>query len=110
MITYSPCGINCHDCEAYIATQSNDMDVLKRHQDNLLEQYGKELSLEELKCDGCLGKGRQIPYCSICEIRICARQKGFVNCAACEDFPCAKGSFIWKEGSVSLKNLRSIQS
>jgi hypothetical protein len=29
MSTFSPCGINCHECEAYIATQNNDLEILK---------------------------------------------------------------------------------
>ena len=109
MIVYSPCGINCQECEAYIATQNMDLEVLKRHQANFKEQFGKDLELEELMCDGCLESGRQISFCAVCEIRNCALGKGYVNCAECSDFPCDKGSFIWKEGSVSLKNLSSLQ-
>lgn len=109
MISFSPCGINCQECEAFIATQTDDVDVLKRHQQNFLEQFGKELSLEELKCDGCQSQGRQISFCGICEIRLCSQQNGYVNCAECTDFPCPKGSFIWKEDSVSLANLNSLR-
>jgi hypothetical protein len=109
MNKYSPCGMDCRECEAFIATQNNDIETLKRHQVNYLEQFGKELSLEELKCDGCLSKGRQISFCAICEIRNCALTQGYSTCAQCPQFPCEKGSFIWQEGSISLKNLQSIR-
>ncbi|MCD8479265.1 MAG: DUF3795 domain-containing protein [Candidatus Cloacimonetes bacterium] len=105
MSRYSPCGIDCHDCEAYIASQANDLEVLAKHQKNLKEQFGKDVPIEELYCDGCLANGRKIGFCTVCQIRLCCIEKGYQNCAACADFPCPKGSFIWKEGSESLANL-----
>lgn len=109
MIVYSPCGMNCRDCEAYVATQSMDMEVLTRHQTSFREQFGKEIAIAELLCDGCGSNGRRISFCEQCEIRACAVAKGYINCAECAEIPCAKGSFIWQEGSVSLQNLNSLR-
>ena len=108
MSQISPCGIYCHTCEAYIASQIDDREVLARHQKNLKEQFGKDVPIEELYCDGCMADGRKISFCAECAIRLCCIEKGYKNCAACPDFPCAKGSFIWQEGSVSLANLQSL--
>ncbi|MCB5269905.1 MAG: DUF3795 domain-containing protein [Candidatus Cloacimonetes bacterium] len=89
MSTFSPCGINCHECEAYIATQNNDLEILKKHQQNLKEQFGKEIPIAELYCDGCMADGRKIGFCTQCAIRICCINKGYENCASCPDFPCS---------------------
>ncbi|MFA7390254.1 MAG: DUF3795 domain-containing protein [Proteiniphilum sp.] len=110
MSQFSACGFICEECEAYKATQSMDMEVLTRHQANYREQFGKDISIDELLCDGCRSSGRQISFCAICEIRKCAITRGFDTCAECPDFPCRKGAFIWKEGSVSLNNLKSIKT
>jgi len=106
---YSPCGINCQDCEAYIATQNEDLEVFKKHQANIREQFGKDIPIEELHCDGCMANGRKIGFCDQCQIRICCIQRGYQNCSECADLPCEKGSFIWVEGSQSLANLKSLQ-
>ena len=107
MVVFSPCGINCRDCDAYIATQNDDIELSKQLQRNYMKQFAKEISMEELKCDGCQGEGRKISFCSVCEVRVCATEHGYVNCAECAELPCEKGSFIWQENSVSLANLLS---
>lgn len=101
----APCGIDCTDCEAYIATKNNDLEVLKKHQKNMLELFNKDIPLDELRCDGCMEAGHKIGFCAKCEIRICAISKGYSTCAECAELPCPKGEFIWKENSVSLAKL-----
>jgi hypothetical protein len=84
------CGIVCSECDAYVATQANDLETLARVAKRAREEYGMEdATAETTMCDGCLTHdGRQIPYCATCEIRVCAVERGVVNCAYCADYAC----------------------
>ncbi len=106
----APCGIDCRNCDAYIATQDQDPDLKQKLADEYKTQMGKEISFTELDCDGCINQGRHISFCDICQIRVCAFGKGYVTCAECSEFPCAIGSFIWTENSVSKANLDALRS
>lgn len=101
----APCGIDCRDCKAYIATVNNDQQQLKEVAEFYFTQHGKEVKIEELYCDGCGADGRHIGFCAKCDIRACAFGKGFHTCAECSEFPCEKGSFIWRENSASKARL-----
>nr|MDK2851536.1 hypothetical protein [Candidatus Cloacimonadota bacterium] len=106
----SPCGFNCSACEAYIATQRNDLEILSKHQKSFEEHFGQKISLEELKCEGCMSpSNKKISFCAECDIRRCAINRMMPNCAYCPDFPCAKGKEIWQEGSESLRSLLDLR-
>jgi hypothetical protein len=81
------CGLDCMKCGAYIAKRENN-DELRRE---TAERWNKELNLglkpEDINCDGCL---TEIIGHSDCSIRVCARKKGVINCAYCEDYICNK--------------------
>lgn len=106
----APCGIDCKICDAYIATQNQDPELKQKLADGYEAQMGAKISFEELDCDGCNNPGRHISFCDICQIRLCARDKGYITCAECADFPCEKGSFIWTTNSVSKANLDALRS
>ncbi len=80
------CGLLCSDCDAYLATQANDLEALER----LARQWQLEdATAEATMCDGCLTQtGRQTGYCSTCEIRACCLERGVANCAHCTDYAC----------------------
>jgi hypothetical protein len=82
------CGIVCSDCDAYVATKAGDekkaMEMVKKAS----EMLGKEMTLDDLWCDGCPAEGRKCAYCHECAIRKCARAKGFASCAHCQDYRC----------------------
>ncbi len=83
------CGLDCAQCEAYIATQANDLLALER----VAEKWSKEfnapgLTAETIQCDGCMTEGRKIGHCSECKMRLCAIERGLANCAACPDYAC----------------------
>ena len=84
------CGIVCSECDAYVATQANDLEALERLAQHAREAYGVENATAETSmCDGCLADdGRQIGYCATCEIRACAVERGALNCAHCPDYAC----------------------
>lgn len=82
------CGLVCSECDAYVATQANDLETLQRLAVRVREEFGVEdATAESSMCDGCLGDdGRQIGYCSTCEIRACAVAREVANCAHCPEY------------------------
>jgi hypothetical protein len=84
------CGLVCSDCDGYVATQADDLEALERVAQRARSEFGLEdATAETMKCDGCLTDiGRQIGYCATCEIRVCAVERGVVNCAYCADYAC----------------------
>lgn len=84
------CGLVCSECDAYVATQANDMETLERLARQAREEFGVEdATAETTMCDGCLGdQARQIGYCATCAIRACGVERGVANCAHCPDYTC----------------------
>jgi hypothetical protein len=93
------CGIVCSDCPIFIVTQMNDDAGRKLVAETLTKQYGAEFKPEEMNCDGCLGDSPRIyKYCSLCEIRKCAKEKNLENCSRCPEYQCEKlSSFLSKD-------------
>ena len=85
------CGIECGECEAYIATQNNDLAGLEATAKKWAEQFGaKEFSADMCICDGCsTGKRTSKAHAVTCGIRVCASGRGVVTCAHCADYGCA---------------------
>ncbi|PKN75477.1 MAG: hypothetical protein CVU49_04245 [Candidatus Cloacimonetes bacterium HGW-Cloacimonetes-2] len=106
----SPCGIVCADCEAYIATQTNDTALFEKLSEAYRLNMGKEISVDDLHCSGCSSEGQKISFCDMCEIRACCRERGYINCSECSEFPCAKGSFIWTDDSKSKAKLEELRA
>ena len=89
MIAY--CGLVCSDCPSLIATKNNDIEAKAKVASYLAETYGLKYIPEDIHCDGCLSeKGQLLAYCQTCEIRKCARAKGYSNCSMCPEQPCEK--------------------
>jgi hypothetical protein len=87
LISY--CGIDCSACPAYIATQKDDFEKIKK----VAEEWSSEsmsFKPEDIYCDGCTPEGKHFTWCNDCTIRSCCREKGFENCAYCEDYFCDK--------------------
>lgn len=80
------CGLDCAACEGYLATQANDEAAKVK----VLEKWrvafgGPDMTLASVTCDGCNSTGRLGGYCAECPVRACALEKGFENCAYCDD-------------------------
>jgi hypothetical protein len=105
----APCGIDCSQCDAYIATIKNDLALKQKLAENYLKQFNKVISVEDLDCEGCNQDGKHLGFCSKCSIRACAFEKGYNTCAECIDFPCSNGSFIWVENSKSKATLEGLK-
>jgi hypothetical protein len=106
------CGLVCSECDAYVATQADDLEALARLAQRAHEEFGMEdATAEATMCDGCLTEeGRQIPYCATCEIRACAVARGVANCAHCADYACERLESIFshsEEARVLLDEIRA---
>ena len=81
------CGLNCGECPAYIATKKDSYDELEK----VAKKWSSEsrsFKPEEIYCDGCNLDKRIFSWCSECPTRSCCREKGFENCAYCNDYFC----------------------
>jgi len=89
MIAY--CGLKCHLCDAFIATQENDDAKRKEIAELWSKEYSAELAPEDINCTGCLSEGEGLfSNCNICEIRKCAIEMSVANCASCSEYACEK--------------------
>ena len=108
MISY--CGLLCHECGAYVATQSNDEAKRVETAEVWSKEYKKEIKPEDVYCDGCLSQGGKLfNYCDVCEIRKCAFESNVTNCASCDLFACAKLDNFFKivpQAKRTLQNIR----
>jgi hypothetical protein len=84
MIAY--CGINCAECNAYLATKNNDQRLREITAAEWTKNYDFNFTPEMINCTSCTGSGIKTGYCSQCEIRRCAVEKGVKNCGACKEF------------------------
>jgi len=85
------CGIACHECPTFLAMQTNDdrkrfavARLWSRH-------FSMNLKIEDINCDGCKsGSHVLFRHCQTCEIRTCAMDRSFKNCAFCDEYRCEK--------------------
>jgi hypothetical protein len=68
MIAY--CGLDCVECEAYIATQDNDFDALVTLAKKWGENHNTSYRPEDIECEGCQSD-RLNKYCNRCGVRNC---------------------------------------
>lgn len=71
------CGLNCHECGAFLATKENDDKKRAKVAQEWSKLFKIEIKPEDINCDGCLSDGgRLFNYCKVCEIRKCGKEKG----------------------------------
>ncbi len=83
----APCGLWCGACGVYIATRDKN-EKLKAIMGNI---YGSKP--EETECLGCMQPDpakKIMNFCKTCELRDCAKSKGFYSCHQCKEWPCSK--------------------
>lgn len=103
------CGPSCTLCAAYQATHGGDQAALERVASEWTKAMGRTFTADDVICDGCRVKGKRLSaYCSTCEIRLCAQEKGHDTCAHCSDCPCEK--IIAPPAQNALMELRKMIS
>lgn len=108
MIAY--CGLNCEQCEAFIATKAND-DVLRTQvAEKWARLYSAQIKPEHINCTGCKGAGVKTLYCQqLCGVRRCATTRAVSTCADCDDYPCDALNEMFRaapQAKVTLEALR----
>jgi hypothetical protein len=104
------CGINCAECPTFIATQKDDDEERKKVAETWSKEYGADLKLEDINCDGCQTRnGREFGHTKICEIRKCGLEKDVKNCAHCEEYQCEKLDKFFKEAPICKDLLEEIR-
>lgn len=109
-VMIAKCGIDCTQCDAYIATKTNDMEALQRMADETRKQFNIEFTAEQSRCTGCSSDGIKIGYTSQCAVRLCAIEKGVENCAYCDDFGCETISGFLANAPKAKEHLEKIRA
>jgi hypothetical protein len=104
------CGLDCAQCDAYIATKNNDVEALQRMADEAKKQFNLDITADQSRCTGCLSDGIKIGYTTQCEVRRCAVERGVENCAYCSDFGCEIISGFLANAPKAKANLENIRA
>jgi hypothetical protein len=83
------CGLYCGACPMFLDSQTGS----DRKTKEFMQYMGlklTEIKREDFQCEGCLGKGKIIPFCAKCNIRACAEGKKIAHCSECSEFPCVR--------------------
>jgi hypothetical protein len=106
----SCCGLNCATCEARIATINNDDELRKATAEKWKTFYNvPDMSPSMINCTGCREEGVKIGHWSMCQIRICAKAKGFETCGECQEMDtCNLISPVHKSVPEAIANLKNL--
>jgi hypothetical protein len=110
----SYCGLVCETCPIYMATREQNPEKKLQMRVSIAQQikehYGRETWPEDVgDCDGCKAETGSI-YCTSCEIRTCATDKGVENCAHCDDYACDKLQEFFTKDPQSKERLDAIRN
>ncbi len=85
----APCGLQCAQCLAYVATQTGDPAEIERVAQAWSKAWGRPVRPEDVWCDGCRKTdGQKWKHAWNCEVRACGMDRGVATCAHCTDFVC----------------------
>jgi hypothetical protein len=105
------CGLTCSECPAFIATQNDDPEELRRVAEMWSKEYQSDITPDDVICDGCLaGHTRYCSHCSECEIRACAIARGIANCAYCDGYACENLTGFFELVPPAKEKLESIRA
>lgn len=104
------CGLVCSNCEAYIATKTNDSDAIARVAGEWSAKYGADIKPEYVWCDGCMTEGdKKCGHVGECQIRACVIERRLANCAGCSDFGCGKINELLNAAPEARKTMDSLR-
>ncbi len=105
----SACGLDCAQCEARTATLENDNGKRAAVAEKWSQQYGADITAQNINCMGCMEPGVKFNHCNECEYRACVRSKGLKNCSECGDFPCEIISKFFEYVPFAKANLEELR-
>jgi predicted nucleic acid binding AN1-type Zn finger protein len=109
------CGLICKTCPIYLATRVEDAQEQKKMRIEIArlcrEEYGLNYDLKDITdCDGCRTENdRLFDACKNCKIRICARERGYENCAYCSEYVCITLKEFYDKDPSAKTNLDGIR-
>jgi hypothetical protein len=109
----APCGLYCGACEMFRADHDDNELKLRELAKGMSEKF-RPVSVEEMRCDGCLGEGQINVWCQGCNIRLCSKHSAEQTlCSECPEFPCERLSAFNNDGmphhSEIIANLRQLK-
>ena len=104
------CGLDCNTCDARNATINDDDDLRKSTAEKWRTAFNAaDLTYEMINCTGCREEGVKFSHCDVCEIRNCAKAKGFGTCGDCQEMDtCKLIEGVHKFVPEAIANLRSL--
>ena len=104
------CGLDCAQCDGYIATQANDSVAIAALVEKVARDFGMEVKPEQIMCDGCLAESeRKCSYCKECGIRACVVTNKLANCAECGVYACKLLEDFFVHSPKAKENLEEIR-
>lgn len=84
----SRCGNRCDLCPAYKPNIEAHPENRQKLSDGWLKYYDVSIPADEISCAGCMTDGPRLS--EDCPVRSCVLEKGFDNCAECDEYICEK--------------------
>jgi hypothetical protein len=105
----SCCGLDCSTCDARTATLKNDDELRKITAEKWSVMYSASISPSMINCTGCREDGVKFSHCTVCEIRNCAKSKGFSTCGDCSEMEtCSIVAGVHKYVPDAIQNLKNL--
>ena len=101
------CGLDCEQCDAYIATLHDDQALREKTAKLWAELNHAPILPEHIHCQGCRADGAKTVFCEqLCAVRRCARQRGADTCGDCPEMEtCPTVGAIFANAPQAKKNL-----
>ena len=101
------CGLDCEQCDAYIATLHDDQALREKTARLWAELNHAPILPEHIHCQGCRADGAKTVFCEqLCAVRRCARQRGVDTCGDCPEMEsCPTVGAIFANAPQAKKNL-----
>ncbi len=104
------CGLNCSQCGAYIATQTDDDALREKVAREWTQNHGAQFTADQINCDGCQVNGKAPDWVSkMCPIHKCCGEKSLNTCADCNQYACEKLDNFFQEGTEQRNNLETLR-
>ena len=105
------CGLDCENCDARIATLTNDNTLREKTAALQTELNGVPITAEMINCTGCRMEGAKTPFCDkLCPVHNCVREKGLNTCADCTHMDeCPTLGQIAANSQFVLENLKQLK-
>ena len=101
------CGCFCGECEVYVAYSTDDREAQERISRECLENAGKAVSPQRVKCLGCKSQSTSC-WNPRCKIRSCAEDKGLEFCYQCPLYACEMIQELFENHPEARRNLKTI--